>query len=611
MGKFIELPAPLHHGMARGSSIPLTIPAVRVRARPQAWVDTPQLIYSQWNEAAGGIEEPLGYLPEDFKICLIGAGICNLIMAFNLRKAGADVTIIEASGEVGGRLRSTVTADGVNVAEMGAMRFPPSEDLLYYYAEAFGFTFMADFPDPGKVPTVVSYQGEAHRWITQKEAPMGFDKVDRAWKSFINEGLRKQGHTILESSRQMTEWLQSPNPFVRVRATSAWQRYLDEFGNHSFYTGLQRIFGPQHDWDVPGGEAWDDDDFERFGLLGIGSGGFGPVFPVGFNSVFRLVVNGLETDQASFAKISGGKLRPAGIQELALEIWNKATAMGVKTHLNTTGKVIGCSRDTCGEPFVTVQETVDKTESTRHVNYDFVFVGTTSRAMDLSVSLTDHQPNGDRLLSPKICTGINHLHMTSSSKVFIRTKKFWENKEPNFTRVILSDTKSPQTYTLDYGHEEYGMVLISYTWEDLSSQMMAVQDSATLLEVLKRQIAIVMRKTEHPDYADHLIPVTPDDIYVIHWQLDPHAYGAFSLPLPGQDRYVAAMFYDFEKLSRNIESRVLIGSDCTSWLGGWIDGGLQPVHNNLAALFKRFGSLAESAAHLAPVNILDSNLYRY
>ncbi|KAK1461943.1 hypothetical protein CCUS01_01533 [Colletotrichum cuscutae] len=101
------------------------------KARPQAWVDTPQLIYSEWNKAAGDINQPLGSLPSNFSIGLVGAGITNVVLAFNLAKAGANVTLIEATDSVGGRLRSLPTADGVNVAEMGAMRFPPSEDLLY------------------------------------------------------------------------------------------------------------------------------------------------------------------------------------------------------------------------------------------------------------------------------------------------------------------------------------------------------------------------------------------------------------------------------------------------------------------------------------------------
>jgi tryptophan 2-monooxygenase len=85
------------------------------------------------------------------------------------------------------------------------------------------------------------------------------------------------------------------------------------FGNDSFYTALQRIFGEKHEWDVPGGQVWTEDDFERFGTLGVGSGGFGAVYSAGFNSIFRLIVNGLESDQAIFAKMTDDGLQATGI----------------------------------------------------------------------------------------------------------------------------------------------------------------------------------------------------------------------------------------------------------------------------------------------------------
>lgn len=581
------------------------------KVRPQAWVDTPQLIYSQWNLAAGGIDEPLGHLPPNLKICLVGAGISNLILAFNLRKAGADVTLIEASKEVGGRLRSKTMPDGVNVAEMGAMRFPPSEDLLYYYAEAFGFAFITDFPDPGKIPTIVSYQGVAYNWTDENKAPPGFEKVYYGWEQLMTLGVCKDGDVVLASPAQFMEWLRSPDVHVRARAIPAWQKYLDEFGTHSFFTGLQRIFGPRHEWDVPGGKFWSEEDFQRFALLGIGSGGFGPFFSVGFNSIFRLVANGLETNQAIFAKLSEGIAKPAGIQELAIAIWKQATVMGVKTKLETIAEIINAGKDECGNPYITVKETTVDTRTSMSLDYDLVLVGTTNRAMNHAISMTDYHKDGNRLLSHKVCRGVDDVHMISSSKLFIRTMKFWKDQAPDFPRVILSDTKSPQTYTLDYGHEEYGMVLVSYTWKDLSNQMMAVQDPLVLLGILKQQIASIMRKTKYPDYADLLIPVTADDIHVVHWQLDPHSYGAFTLATPGQDKYIAAMLYDFEKLGSNDAIPLLIGSDCTSFLGGWVDGGLQAAHNNLSAVFRAYGSLNPAAAHLAPVNLLDSNLYRY
>ncbi|KAI8303008.1 Tryptophan 2-monooxygenase [Colletotrichum sp. SAR11_59] len=579
------------------------------KARPQAWVDTPQLIYSAWPQAAGDINQPLGTLPSDFKIGLVGAGITNVVLAFNLAKAGADVTLIEATDSVGGRLRSLPTPDGVNVAEMGAMRYPPSEDLLYYYANAFNYTFIQNFPDPGKVPTIVFYENNATDWVDSNTPPSGFEKVNNGWIKLISGGLTKGGSSALTAASQLTEWLSSSDATTRAQAVPEWQKYLDTFGDDSFYSALQRIFGENHEWDVPGGEVWTEDDFTRFGTLGIGSGGFGAVYTSGFNSVFRLVVNGLESDQAVFAKTTTSGLQPAGIRDLATTIWDKATELGVKTKFSTVAEVTSGGGDPLGGLAVGVRETTSS--GTTDTEYDLVIVGTSNRAMTYAFTPVS-ETTEDPILSNEVQRGINDLHMTASSKLFIRTKKFWENQPAGFPRVILSDTNLPQTYTLDYGHPDYGMVLVTYAWEDLSLQMMAISDPKELLADLKTQVARIMQETDYAQYADYLTPVTDDDLYLIHWPLDRYSYGAFSLGLPGQDDDISAMFYDYEKFSiNNQSSRVLINSDCTSFLGGWVDGGLQPAHNTLSAVFEQFGSLNPLAASLAPSALLNSSLYQY
>ncbi|KPM41824.1 hypothetical protein AK830_g4714 [Neonectria ditissima] len=578
--------------------------------RPQAWVDTPQLVYSEWNQAAGDIDQPLGTLPSDFTIGLVGAGITNVVLAFNLAKAGADVTLIEATDAVGGRLRSEVMPDGVNVAEMGAMRFPPSEDLLYYYAKEFNFTFIQNFPDPGKVPTIVFYEEVAEDWDDENVPPVGFERISNGWSQLISEGLSGGSKSAIAPASQLQGLLSaSNNVTTRALAAPEWQKYLDEFGDDSFYTALQRIFGTQHEWDVPGGEVWTEDDFERFGTLGIGSGGFGPVYSAGFNSIFRLIVNGLESDQASFARVTDGTVEPAGIRELATAIWDKATELGVKTKFTTVAEVLSGGDDTA-DPFVTVRETSADDDSVfEDVDYDLVIVGTSTRAMNYAIAPVS-ETSGDPIFSSQVNRAITDLHMTSASKLFVRTEKFWENQASDFPRVILSDTNLPQAYTLDYGHPDYGMVLLTYAWEDLSEQIMAIQDPQKLLGILKEQIARIMRDTDYPDYADFLTPVTDDDVYLIHWPLDEYSYGAFSLGMPGQDTYISSLFYDYEKLN-DTSSRVLLNSDCTSFLGGWVDGGLQPAHNSLSAIFEQFGSLNPLAASLAPSALIGSTLYQY
>ena len=59
-----------------------------------------------------------------------------------------------------------------------------------------------------------------------------------------------------------------------------------EYAGTSFYQAL-----------VEGIPQWRPEDRNAFGALGIGSGGFGPLYDVGFLEMLRLIVNQLEVDQ--------------------------------------------------------------------------------------------------------------------------------------------------------------------------------------------------------------------------------------------------------------------------------------------------------------------------
>lgn len=95
-------------------------------------------------ERRGGLK----LLGEPKNIVILGGGLAGLAAAFELKKIGHSITILEARKAPGGRLRTIRDfADG-QYAEAGPLNFPQSHEFTYGYATDFGlplrpvFTFM-------------------------------------------------------------------------------------------------------------------------------------------------------------------------------------------------------------------------------------------------------------------------------------------------------------------------------------------------------------------------------------------------------------------------------------------------------------------------------------
>lgn len=84
------------------------------------------------------------------RIVVVGAGMSGLVAAYELSRAGHDVTVLEARERVGGRvltLRSPFAAG--HSAEAGAARIPPEHDLTLGYARHFGLQLDRFYPEDG------------------------------------------------------------------------------------------------------------------------------------------------------------------------------------------------------------------------------------------------------------------------------------------------------------------------------------------------------------------------------------------------------------------------------------------------------------------------------
>ncbi len=91
-------------------------------------------------EAVGSVPErglePRAESPK--RVIIIGAGLAGLVAAYELRRAGHNVVVLEVRNRVGGRVHTLRDFAPGLYAEAGAMRIPRAHDLTLAYCRRFG-----------------------------------------------------------------------------------------------------------------------------------------------------------------------------------------------------------------------------------------------------------------------------------------------------------------------------------------------------------------------------------------------------------------------------------------------------------------------------------------
>ena len=580
------------------------------------YVDTPDFSYGLWKHKAGGSIATFDTKPTE-KVAIIGAGLAGLSSAYELLKCGVEVSLFEASDRIGGRLYSKkFSKSDPEIAELGAMRFPPSEELLFDYFNQFKIATTPDFPDPLTVNTLISYKNNTYNVPANGDIPAEFDTVHAGWNDFAENGATIEYTDHTGTQKKVT--LAAPNDIAdalmidadgnpkstKVDPVEAWKSYMEVFLNKSLFDGLVTIFNGSN---PPGGKAWNyPEDYERFASLGTGFGGFGPLYQVGFLEIMRLITNGLEVGQVFV---------PKGIETVAHKLYSE----DVVQPDGTTAKVSDNTTTNC--PIGGVYKSGDKIvvldKSGKQVPgspFDRVIVATTQRSMEIDSNLGLFDPftlpevgNVEPTMPTEVAQSIRDIHIMNSSKVFIRTKdKFWTSLKEG-TRCILSDSLSANLYTLDYGGD-YGVVLVSYVWGDQSIKQISFQNPKERLAMLKEALAPFA-----PDFIEHLNPLNDDydqNVQFIDWELKPHYYGAFKLTRPGQDHYVQSAFFHYLEKSDSNAGQVYLAGDSISWTGGWTEGALQTGMNAACSLIQSIGGTLNSPGYNPMVSI-KPDLYDY
>jgi tryptophan 2-monooxygenase len=590
------------------------LPAVKMAAAaPQnaradefvAWpfIDT---LFDFTRIAGKGTTLTRGPIPQGLqkRVAVIGAGVGGLCAAFELLKCGVVPTVFEASNRLGGRAWSkrftepSAARDGTEFqvdafAELGSMRVPPCHKTFWQYIEQLGLGSVHPdedkpkkeqkvllFPNPATVTTRLYYKNETRnlgRGLAPDEETQAILQSVSAWVQKLSNPFRAA----------YLAWQQSPTPENKAALVKVWQGIIDEYKDMNFYGAVVK--------DMP---HWTTETLNAFGALGVGTGGHGPLYPIGMVDALRVLLMRWEEDHRFIVK---------GIEELPRAFYKTMvecpgiglTSLEQQQALKFNHSVISISYDKIlGQPVILLQD------GKEHV-FDAVIVATTTRSMSF-MELTLSSTERTSVLSEEAATALRSLHMTSASKMFIRTKKkFWLDDsgkaKPDFPQVLLTDELPRAAYLLDYPNQDNGVVLISYAWEDDSERLQGLD-----VERRFKHLRNILYKAV-PEWQDQLEPVN-NQIYSIDWQEQPHYFGAYSLGYPGQGPLAHAAYFQFQTvLDKEKDRGVYLAGDGVSWAGGWTEGALQTALNAATAVAKRLdGALPEYHALMQ-----DPGLYNY
>lgn len=490
------------------------------------------------------------------RVAVVGGGISGIVAAYELMKLGLHPVVYEAD-RIGGRLRSEPFPGGDGtLAELGAMRFPPSSRALYHYIDKMGLE-TTPFPNPlspATPSTVIGLGGQRHYARTLADLPPVFAEVAEAWRAALDEGADFTAMQAAIRARDVT----------RIKAL--WNPQVARLDEDSFYGFICRS-------KAFSALSWRHR--EIFGQVGFGTGGWDTDFPNSMLEILRVIYTNADEDHRS---VTGG------IEQLPRRLWADAPAdlahWPAGTSLasihggNPRSAVARIARGIGGGVAIT-----DRWGNTE----EFAAAVVTCQVWLLSARIDCEE----RLFSAPMWMAMERTHYMQASKTFVMVDRpFWKDLDPATGRdtmsMTLSDRLTRGTYLIDQGEGKPGVICLSYTWNDDALKWL----SLPVDERVRLMLHSLAQIYPGVDIRRHIIgrPIT------VSWEQDPNFMGAFKANLPGHYRYQRLLFSHFAEGHADPDhAGLFLAGDDISWTAGWAEGAVTTALNAVAGVIRHMG----------------------